>query len=425
MTSGSVANPYGISRHAGWSFTTLGELANYGTGFIQTGPFGSQLHARDYKDDGIPVVMPQQLGDNIISTDGIARISETDRDRLSRHVMQVGDIVFSRRGDVTRRAYIGPEEAGWMCGTGCLLIRVRHDDCDNRFLARFFSLPQFKAYITQKAVGATMPNLNQGILSAIPLVLPPRSAQQEIVGILSAYDDLLENNTRRIKLLEDTARRLYEEWFVRLRFPGHEHTPIHNGMPDGWTRKRIEEVCDTVGGGTPSTKVGNYWDGDITWIVPTDVTRNDCLVLLDSARKITESGLRTSSAKMVPPETILMTSRASVGFFALMDHEVCTNQGFINVIPHEEVVRMYMLFNLMSRVEEIRANAKGSTYPEISKGRFRDMDVVVPPAPLLKEFSAFASDAIKQARCLKKQNQKLQQARDLLLPRLMSGEIAV
>ena len=120
-----------------------------------------------------------------------------------------------------------------------------------------------------------------------------------------------------------------------------------------------------------------------------------------------------------------MTSRASVGFFALMDREVCTNQGFINVIPHEEEMRMYLLFNLMSRVAEIRSNAKGSTYPEISKSRFRDMDIVVPTKPLVVEFANFASAIIREVRCIKRLTLGLSQARDLLLPRLMSGAVAV
>ena len=120
-----------------------------------------------------------------------------------------------------------------------------------------------------------------------------------------------------------------------------------------------------------------------------------------------------------------MTSRASVGFFALMDYAVCTNQGFINIIPHDENMRMYLLFNLMSRVEEIRSNAKGTTYPEISKSRFRDMDIVVPADAIVYEFSGFASNIIHQLRTLKRSVFKLTKARDILLPRLMNGEIAV
>ncbi len=273
--------------------------------------------------------------------------------------------------------------------------------------------------------GSATPILNKTTFSRIRLRVPSKSRWAGIASILSAYDDLIENNQRRIQLLEQSAQLLYKEWFVHLRFPRHEHITITDGVPEGWERKTIVDVCETVGGGTPSTKVSEYWGGDVTWVVPTDVTKNDCLILLDSERKITEKGLRESSAKLVPANTILMTSRASVGFFALMDIEVCTNQGFINIIPHDEEMRRYLLFNLMSRVAEIRSNAKGTTYPEISKGQFRQMDIVIPTKNLVVDFAKNVSDIMQQMRYLKHSTLKLTQARDILLPRLMNGEISV
>ena len=292
--------------------------------------------------------------------------------------------------------------------------------------------PRFSAYFLKSILSgissdkAAVPGVNRNELHARKVTVTRDLVQQRaIAAILSPYDDQIENNRRRIALLEEAARLLYREWFVHLRFPGHEHVAIKDGVPEGWERKKIADVCETVGGGTPSTTVSDYWEGDITWVVPSDVTKNDCLVLLDSERKITERGLRESSAKMVPAKTILMTSRASVGFFALVDDKVCTNQGFINIIPHDEQMRMYLLFNLMSRVTEIRSNAKGTTYPEIAKGRFRHMDIVVPSKTLIIEFGKIAFDILQQVRCLKKSTSQLAQARDLLLPRLMNGEIAV
>lgn len=134
--------------------------------------------------------------------------------------------------------------------------------------------------------------------------------------------------------------------------------------------------------------------------------------------------MKASSARLVPPDTILMTSRASVGFFAMIDQEVCTNQGFINIIPNEEWMRMCLLHNLMYRVEEIRSHAGGSTYQEISKGRFRQMSILIPPKSIAQEFNDFAYQILQQIRVLKKQQIGLVKARDLLLPRLMNGEIA-
>ncbi len=292
--------------------------------------------------------------------------------------------------------------------------------------------PRFSTYLLQTVLSSTVsdkaavPGVNRNDLHARKVTVTRDIREQRaIADLLSTYDNLVENNWRRIQLLEEAARLLYKEWFVQFRFPGHEHVRITDSVPAGWIRRRIADVCDTVGGGTPSTKVAEYWDGDITWVVPSDVTSNDCIALLDSGHQLTDKGLRESSAKMVPANSILMTSRASVGYFALVDHAVCTNQGFINVVPHDDTMRAYLLFNLKNRVNEVRGNAKGTTYPEISKGRFRQMDIVVPARLLIDEFGAKADHLIQQVRCLKRQIGLLNAARDLLLPRLMNGEIAV
>ena len=295
---------------------------------------------------------------------------------------------------------------------------------DARFVKYLFDAT-IKVRAQQFSQGATQDNLSQEKLLSLDFAVPAVGEQTRIADILSTYDDLIDNNRRRMALLEESARLLYREWFVRLRFPGYEHTRIIDGVPDGWARRRIGDIADCVGGGTPSTQVQGYWeDGDITWVTPTDITRNSHLVLLDSEKKITAEGLKSSSAKLVSPHAVLMTSRASVGFFAVAGREVCTNQGFISVVAHELVHSIFLLFQLSERVEEIRSMGSGSTYPEVSRGKFREFQIVVPPKRLAALFDEQATILLKQIRVLKQQNQKLRTARDLLLPRLMSGEIA-
>jgi type I restriction enzyme S subunit len=275
-------------------------------------------------------------------------------------------------------------------------------------------------------VGGANPTLNRNHVHRLPLFIPERPLQDRIVSILFAYDALIENNQKRIGLLEEAARLLYREWFVHFRFPGHEHVKIDSGLPHGWQRLTLRDVCDQVGGGTPSTDRSEYWsEGDIPWYTPTDITRNSCLALLDSEKKVTESGLRHSSAKMLPPGTVLMTSRASVGFFGIIEAPSSTNQGFISILPRDPSARMYLLYNLMHRVAEIRSHAGGATYKEISKGKFKALSIVVPAAGLLQEFETQSSELHGQVRLLHRMNQRLSEARDLLLPRLMSGEVAV
>ena len=274
--------------------------------------------------------------------------------------------------------------------------------------------------------GTNVPHISGSQIKAFKFRLPGEKEQAAIASILSTYDDLIENNRRRIALLEEAARLLYREWFVHFRFPGHEHVKITDGLPAGWERRTFDDVCDAVGGGTPKTSKPEYWhDGDIPWYTPTDITRNSCLALLDSATKITEAGLRGSSAKILPAGTVLMTSRASVGFFGIIEAPSCTNQGFISIVPHDAGARMYLLHNLMHRVEEVRSHAGGSTYREINKGKFKALPIVFPEGILFREFEEHASTLHAQVRNLHKSNQKLALARDLLLPRLMNGEIAV
>ena len=180
-----------------------------------------------------------------------------------------------------------------------------------------------------------------------------------------------------------------------------------------------------MGGGTPTTTNPAYWGGDIKWVTPSDITSKNSLALLKVKGRITEEGLKKSSAKLLPPYTILMTSRASIGFFGICPDSVCTNQGFISIIPNKETFRMYLLYTFKSRKEEIISNANGSTFLEISKGRFRKMKVLVPPEDILDSFEKKTLLMFKVVLHLEYQNQLLTRQRDLLLPRLMSGKLEV
>lgn len=289
-----------------------------------------------------------------------------------------------------------------------------------------YALNQQLQLLKTMSSGSTTKFLTVRMLDNLDIPLLGINIQTQIVNILSAYDDLIENNQKQIKLLEEAARRLYKEWFVDLRFPGHENTKIVDGVPEGWRVASIADICDTVGGGTPSTKIQSYYEkGDILWVTPTDITRNFSLALLDTEKKITPEGLKNSSAKMLPAETILMTSRASVGFFGMCKYEVCTNQGFISCIPKRENLQMYLLFNLKSRVEEIRQKAGGSTYLEISKTVFRELKIILPKDEVLAEYQKNVHDIFDEIYCRTEMIKSLVDMRNRLLPKLMSGEVEV
>jgi type I restriction enzyme S subunit len=185
---------------AGWTQSTLGEQAKAHRGFIQTGPFGSQLHASDYVDEGIPVVMPQDMVNRRVSVSKVARVSEDMAQRLSRHALQPGDVVYSRRGDVERHALVSEREAGWLCGTGCLLVRLGAGWPSQAYLSEALDFPATREWLVRHAVGATMPNLNTSILGAVPLLVPPAPLMQafeRIVGPLRRQQiaNCLESDT--------------------------------------------------------------------------------------------------------------------------------------------------------------------------------------------------------------------------------------
>ena len=199
---------------AGWEYTTLGEACTRAGGDVQTGPFGSQLHAADYVPRGIPSIMPQNLGDNRVVREGIAQITVEDAERLSRYRVRTGDIVYSRRGDVERRALIRDAEDGWLCGTGCLRVRFGDEGVNPTFVSYYLGDPNVREWIVRHAHGATMPNLNTAILSALPFVLPPLPEQRAIAHILGTLDDKIELNRRMNETLEAMARALFKSWFV-------------------------------------------------------------------------------------------------------------------------------------------------------------------------------------------------------------------
>jgi type I restriction enzyme S subunit len=248
-----------------WETVTLGEACKRGGGDIQTGPFGSQLHASDYVPIGIPSIMPKNIGENRVNTTDIARITAEDAKRLSRYLVKPGDIVYSRRGDVKRRALIGEKEDGWLCGTGCLRIRLGKGIVDPLYASYYLRHPSIQDWIVRHAIGATMPNLNTSILSSLPFVVPPLDEQKAIAQILGTLDDKIELNQQINHTLEAIARALFKSWFidfdpVRAKIDGRQPAGMDaetaalfpdefedsgiGKIPNGWKTVPLPEVIE-------------------------------------------------------------------------------------------------------------------------------------------------------------------------------------
>ena len=306
------------------------------------------------------------------------------------------------------------------------ILRGKANIADDTYLLACLNNADIKPFVT----GAAQPKLSQGNLRLIEIPLPPLPIQHRIAGILSAYDELIENSQRRIKLLEAMARALYREWFVHFRFPGHENHPRVPSplgeIPQGWEVKAVAEAFTISGGGTPSRKESAYWEGGtIQWYSPSDLTGAGTMFMDDSSDHITERGLEQSSARMFPPRSVMLTSRATIGAIAINTHPACTNQGFITCLPNKHVPLYFLFHWLTENVPTFQLMASGATFKEISRGVFKTIDFLQPPIELVEQFEAHATPLAEQILSLQRQVNNLRRTRDLLLPRLLSGQIDV
>jgi type I restriction enzyme S subunit len=270
---------------------------------------------------------------------------------------------------------------------------------------------------------AAVPGLNRNLVHKLKAIIPEPKTQQRIASILSAYDDLIEVNNQRIKLLEETARELYKEWFVRMRFPGYKKAKFVKGVPEGWEVKRVADVFDILGGGTPSTEKPEYWSGNVNWFTPTDITGVRGIFLSESSSKISEKGLKESSAKLFPSYSIMMTSRATIGAVGINTTPGCTNQGFITCLPNKNMPYTFIYFWILLNKEVFEMLGTGSTFLEITKGTFRKIKMLSPKLEMLNRFHKMSEPMFQQIEILQQQNIQLRQIRDRLLPRLVSGKL--
>lgn len=419
-----------------WRQTTLGIVLNSGGGKIQTGPFGSQLHASDYVADGIPCIMPANMKSNRVDLSAIAYIAEKDAKRLSKHLVQAGDIVYSRRGDVTQKALIREAEAGYFCGTGCLLVRPG-DAIDPEFLNYHLSTPTNQDWIVKQAVGATMPNLNTAILSAVPLNLPPnKDIQQRTAAVLSALDAKIDCNNRINAELEAMAKTLYDYWFVQFDFPDASGKPykssggkmVYNAtlkreIPLGWHDSSVLAVANLLGGGTPTKKKPEYWSGDIPFFTPTDA--DGTIFKFSTADYITNEGLQGSSTKLFGKHTVFITARGSVGRLVLAGVDMAMNQSCYALRAKAGISHVFLFFLAKELIHHLHVKSSGSVFDSIVSNDIELTQLAIPKSEVIEEFAAVVEPTFEKIANNTRENQQLAQLRDWLLPLLMNGQVTV
>ena len=344
---------------------------------------------------------------------------------LRKGKLKRGDIVYTTRGTVGNAGYYNssvPYE-NVRINSGMVILRSNGEIVDARFLYQILKSEYYRPYFKQYCTGSAQPQLPIKNFSQIYLNVPDIKTQHRIADILSVYDDLIENNQRQIKLLEEAAQRLYKEWFVNLRFPGHENTKIVDGVPEGWSVYPFSSKVDIMSGGTPKTSIPDYYNGKIPFYTPKD--SDGAFFAYKTQINITEGGLKNCNSRLYPPKTVIITARGTVGKTTILAVPMAMNQSCYALKMKENDAPYYLFFALNNEIKALQTMANGGVFNTIIGKTFDSINIQIPKDPLIYGFEKTVRPFMEQIKNKLQANSKLVEARDRLLPKLMSGEVKV
>ncbi len=297
---------------------------------------------------------------------------------------------------------------------------------NTRFL--YFAMRPMLDYMRSISTGAATKFLTLTILKGLDFSYPPLPTQRKIASILSAYDDLIENNTRRIAILEEMAQAIYREWFVNFRFPGHENVKLVDSplgqIPEGWEVKTVGDFGNVITGKTPSKKKEEYYDGEICFVKTPDMHGN--LFCLTTTETLSELGRDSQLRQTVPKNSICISCIGTVGVISITTAECQTNQQINTIVPSSTHWREFIVLALKDNVPRLKQmGAAGATMDNISKGKLVGFQILHPPHDVVSEFSLLVHDMFERIKLSQRQNNVLRNTRDLLLPKLISGKLDV
>jgi type I restriction enzyme S subunit len=304
-----------------------------------------------------------------------------------------------------------------------VLIRPDGNKISPFFLLYWLLSPSIQNLIHNLTNGATVAHLNLKDIRSFPLgTLPARHEQDRIAAVLSAYDDLIENNTRRIKVLEEMARALYREWFGdSSKKPGSIPTP--RGIKKELQRISFVQLADVLSGGTPKTTNQSYWGGDIPFFTPRDAPES--AYVFSTEKSLTQAGIDNCSSDLFPPETVFFTARGTVGKVALAGKPMAMNQSCYALRGRAGIDQLYLYLLIQDQVDFLKKNTGGATFDTVIVDTFRRMMVLQPDEEVVRQLAAAIRPIFSQIAVLLVSNNNLRRTRDLLLPKLMSGELDV
>ena len=303
-------------------------------------------------------------------------------------------------------------------------VNINDLDCD--FLYYYMGQQSIREAMAKTMVGASgRQRVNNKVFNDLQINLPPLSTQHRIANILSRYDSLIENYQKQIKLLEEAARRLYKEWFIDLRFPGHENTKIVDGVPEGWERKKAFDFFEMSIGKTPPRTQKQWFtecNNGIPWVSISDM--KDAMFIQNTSEELTLEACEKFNVKIVPKGTILLSFKLTIGRVAFAGADVCTNEAIAHFQKEGDEWKAYTLMYLRNYNYDSLGNTSGIS-KAVNSTIIKNMPFVMPCIPILQEYSQRVLPIIKQIESLQSQIRLLTEARDRLLPKLMSGEITV
>lgn len=352
-------------------------------------------------------------------------VTQEKHDALRKGTVERGDVILTTRGTLGNVALYSDliPYPVVRINSGMVTVKPDRTALTSEYLYHFLRSDLFQAQVRALQSGVAQPQLPIRDIKKIKFKYPDLPTQERIAGVLSAYDDLIENNQRRISFLEEAARLIYREWFVHFRFPGHGTAKFENGLPVGWKETNLAEVVAILSGGTPRTKTESYWNGSIPFFTPKDT--GPFAYALDTEKMITEEGLKNCNSKLYPKDTLFITARGTVGKLRLAQTKMAMNQSCYALVSKSSLSQKFLYFAVSERVNYLKGRAAGAVFDAIVVDTFKNIPFVLPDGEVLARFEKLAEDHLSQIDCLVSSTRKLTQARDLLLPRLMDGRIAV
>lgn len=339
----------------------------------------------------------------------------------ARRIIQNHDIIYSTvRPNLRAYYYVKNAPSNAVCSTGFAVLRARESAC-SRFIYYLVSGKNFVDYLSLVAKGSAYPAVDTKDFEKAKILVPDLPTQQRIADILSTYDDLIENNNRRITLLEQAAQELYKEWFVRFRFPGYENTKFENGLPVGWKRNKLSAYYNTCSGGTPTrSKPEFYENGIFPWVKTGEIKDS---IIIDTEEHITQEAIDHSSAKLLPAKSVVMAMYGvNIGMLSYLDSIMSCNQACCVFSDKRNFSSKHYLFYYLKSIREyLLLISFGAAQQNLSQDLIKKLKITMPTDDIVKDFEARVDNIYNSIRNLLYCNKNLATQRDLLLPRLMNG----